>query len=202
MRKVLCMNSFFQDRQEATENFYSAATVLGRAMKYMLFVLLLTFARLSFAQTDSLMIHETFVYGNLSITLLTSPDQLHRNYLTLEQALSTHRAIIHENNSQTLWIENLSDSDLFIQSTDLIKGGQQDRMVANDMIVPARSESRDLHVFCIEQGRSTKRGDEPIETFSGSFEAAPMSHIRVVAKHDLTGMLLSPNLGWQTAPDP
>jgi hypothetical protein len=171
-------------------------------MKFLVVILALAFARLSYAQTDSLIVGNAHSYEGLTIFLLSAPDKIHHNYISLEQALTSHRAVIHENNSQTLEIDNLSDSDLFIQSTDLIKGGQQDRMIAYDMIVPAHSSSHDLQVYCIEQGRSTKRGQEPIETFRSSIEAAPLPHMRVVAKHELTGMLLSPNLGGLTAPDP
>jgi hypothetical protein len=171
-------------------------------MKILLYWILLCFPAISFAQSDSVELKGPYSYEGLSIVLLCAKDRVQHSYLTLEQALATHRAVIHENNSQTLWIDNLSDSDLFIQSTDIIKGGQQDRMIANDMIVPARTSSRDLHVFCVEQGRSTKRGEEPLETFSTSNEAAPLPHMRVVAKHELTGMLLSPHLGGLTAPDP
>jgi len=171
-------------------------------MKLLVVILTLAYARLSFAQTDSLVVGEAHTYEGLTVFPISAADKLPHNYISLEQALATNRAIIHENNSQTLVIDNLSDSDLFIQSTDLIKGGQQDRMIAYDMIVPAHSSSHDLQAYCIEQGRSTKRGHEPIETFSASTEAAPLPHMRVVAKHELTGMLLSPNLGGLTAPDP
>jgi hypothetical protein len=93
-----------------------------------------------------------------------------------------------------------------VQSSDLIKGGQQDRMVENDMIVPAGTNghpdtSLDLNVYCIEHGRSTKRGTEPIETFSASHWMAPLSHTRLVTQHALTEQLLTPHVGGLTAPD-
>ena len=125
----------------------------------------------------------------------------HYAYLTLEEALRTGQAVIHENNSQKLWIENRSDTDLFVQSSDLIKGGQQDRMVENDMIVPAHDTSTDMNVYCIEHGRSTKRGSEPLETFSASHWMAPLSHTRLVTQHALTEQLLTPHVGGLTAPD-
>src|SRR5438132_10978348 len=75
-------------------------------------------------------------------------------------------------------------------------------MIASDMVLPANDTSRELNVYCVEHGRSTKRGTEPIETFSASNEMAPLHHMRVVAKHELTGMTLSSHLGGLTAPDP
>jgi len=161
-------------------------------------------ARLAAQQpsADSLSLGEPVTFGGLTIWIVESKDKFHHTYLTLEEALQNHRAVIHENNSQRLWIENLSDTDLFIQSSDLIKGGQQDRMVESDLIISAHDTSHSLNVYCIEAGRSTKRGDEPVETFSSSEWMAPLAHTRLVARHELTGKLLTPNVGGMTAPDP
>ena len=139
--------------------------------------------------------------GPLTVWTIEAESNGHHPYLTLEDALRTGAAVIHENNSQKLWIENRSDTDLFVESSDLIKGGQQDRMVEYDMIVPAHDTSRDLNVYCIEHGRSTKRGAEPIETFSASHWMAPLSHTRLVTQHELTEQLLTPHIGGFTAPD-
>ncbi len=163
--------------------------------------LTLLYATPALASGDSLLVREPKSCGPLTVRTIDAESEVHHVYLTLEQALATGRAVIHENNSQQLWIENRSDTDLFLQSSDLIKGGQQDRMVANDMIVPAHDTSHDLNVYCIEHGRSTKRGSEPIETFSASHWMAPLSHIRLVTQHGLTEQLLTPHVGGLTAPD-
>jgi hypothetical protein len=156
---------------------------------------------ISLGADDSLLVRGPYNYKDLSIFLLEAPDVSSHFYITLEQALVHHRAVIHEDNSQTLWIENLSDSDIYLQSGDLIKGGQQDRMIESDMILAAHETSHDLHVFCIEKGRSFQRGQEPIATFSASTEMAPVSHMRIVANHELTSQLLSPHVGGSMAPD-
>jgi hypothetical protein len=152
--------------------------------------------------TGELSIERVVQIGNLTIAFVASARQNPHAYTTLEDGLRTKTAVIHERNSQTLWIDNLGNADLFVQSGDLIKGGQQDRMIANDMILGAGDTTRDLEVFCIEEGRSTKRGAEPIETFSASEERAPVPHLRVMAKHEMTAKLLVPHLGGLTAPDP
>ncbi len=164
-------------------------------------LLFLLWATPAAASTDSIRIQEPRSVGPLTIWILQAGDGPVHPYLTLEEALQSGRAIIHENNSQRLWIENRSDTDLFLQSADLIKGGQQDRMVANDMIVGAHEISQDLSVYCVEHGRSTKRGTEPIETFSASHWMAPLSHTRLVTQHALTEQLLTPHVGGMTAPD-
>ena len=153
------------------------------------------------ASVDSLSISKPYAIGQLTIWIFDAPSPISRPYLTLGEALEEGRAIIHENNSQSLWIENTSDTDLFLQSADLIKGGQQDRMIAFDRIVPAHSTSPNLNVYCIEHGRSTKRGTEPLETFSSSMWRAPLAHSRIVALHALTENLLTPHVGGLTAPD-
>ena len=150
---------------------------------------------------DSLVVCAPFRYGNLSIFPIESSYAISHSYLTLEEALRLHRAIIHENNSQTLWIENLSDTDLYIQSCDLIKGGQQDRIIESDLILPAHETSHNLNVFCVERDRSFQCGDEPIATFSSSTEMAPIPHMRITSNHKLTSPLLSPHVGGYTEPD-
>jgi hypothetical protein len=156
----------------------------------------------TFAQTIEYRIRGPFSHGALSIYLIESAETNAHPYVTLQDALRSGHAVIHENNSQTLWIENLSDSDLFVQSGDIIKGGQQDRMIASDMIVPAQDTNRELRVYCVEHDRSFKRGTEPIETFSASNEGAPISHLRIIAQTALTKKVLTPTIGGLTAPDP
>lgn len=169
-------------------------------------LLSILFVALSFsatvASTDSLTIRGPFTNGRLSLYLIESLPTAHQQYLTLEDALQSGAAVIHENNSQSLWIENRSDTDLFIQSGEIIKGGQQDRMIASDMIVAAHDTNHALRVYCVEHDRSFKRGSEPIETFSASHELAPLSHLRIVAQNELTKKVLTPHLGGLTAPDP
>jgi len=170
-------------------------------MKASILFILLLWAGTAAARSDSVLVRTPVEFGGLRVWILDASDTTQHPYLTLEEALTTGQAVIHENNSQTLWIENRSDTDLFLQSGDLIKGGQQDRMIASDRILPAHETSRDLEVYCIERGRSTKRGTEPVETFSASHWIAPLAHIRLVARHDLTEQLLTPHVGGLTAPD-
>ncbi len=172
---------------------------MKQCIEVLLFCLLS--ARPALASGDSVIVREPKIFGPLTVWTLEAKCTVHHPYLTLEDALHSGAAVIHENNSQRLWIENRSDTDLFVQSADIIKGGQQDRLVEYDMIVPAHDTSRDLNVYCIEHGRSTKRGAEPIETFSASYWMAPLSHTRLVTQHELTEQLLTPHVGGFTAPD-
>jgi hypothetical protein len=101
------------------ENFFANFTVRDVVMKIILPVLLFLIAvsaRLAAQQplADSISLTEPVTFGGLTIWIVEAREQNHRPYLTLEEALRNHRAVIHENNSQKLWIENLSDTDLFI----------------------------------------------------------------------------------------
>lgn len=153
------------------------------------------------ASDPSAALSEPVSFDGLTIWLIDGADRPAHPYLTLEQALASGSVIIYNENSQTLAIINRSDTDVFIQAGDLIKGGQQDRMIADDRILAAHDSSTDLNVFCIEQGRSTPRGTEPLATFSSSHWMAPFAHTRLVARSSLTEQLLTPQIGGLTAPD-
>jgi len=98
------------------------------------------------------------------------------DYLTLKEALETKKVIVTEiqsdneiNNEQnvneqvqiqnndgtvnTLWIENLSDDTVLIMPGEVVKGGKQDRVIAEGLIVPPNSGKIKLPVFCVEHGR-------------------------------------------------
>src|SRR5260370_40127881 len=50
----------------------------------------------------------------------------------------------------------------------MVKGGDQDRMISNDFILPPKSGRLPLAAFCVEQGRWSRRGNESATVFSGS----------------------------------
>ena len=85
----------------------------------------------------------------------------HPGYLVLEEAIDCATALVHETGSvNELLIENAGDVDLFIQAGDIVKGGRQDRTIGVDFVVPARSGRIPLPVFCVEQARWHRRGEE------------------------------------------
>ncbi|TND08592.1 MAG: hypothetical protein FD123_2096 [Bacteroidetes bacterium] len=55
----------------------------------------------------------------------------------------------------TLLIENTSNDTVFLMAGELVKGGKQDRVIAQDMILPPKSGKQNLPVFCVEHGRWT-----------------------------------------------
>src|SRR5207245_4586206 len=100
---------------------------------------------------------------NLTVYLIHGEDQLKgKNYLTLGEALQQKKVIVHETQQvQELAIENLSPTEeVFVLAGDIVRGGRQDRIVAYDMVVPAKSGKMPIASFCVERGRWTPRGSE------------------------------------------
>ena len=93
-----------------------------------------------------------------------------RKVVTLQEALDRGLARIDETgNVNALVVENISaDSDLLLQSGDVIKGGRQDRMIAADTLVSPGSGKVSLAVHCVEAGRWVGRGGEAATHFAKS----------------------------------
>lgn len=91
------------------------------------------------------------------------------DYRVLEESIEDAAAVLHETGSvNELLIENTGDVDLFIQAGDIVRGGRQDRTLAADFIVPARSGRIPLPAFCVESARWHRRGTEDARRFSSS----------------------------------
>ncbi|HEV3027111.1 MAG TPA: DUF6569 family protein, partial [Planctomycetota bacterium] len=56
-----------------------------------------------------------------------------------------------------LQVENTGDQPVYLQAGDTVKGGQQDRTIAVDFVLPAKSGKRTVDAFCVEPGRWTAR---------------------------------------------
>src|SRR5262249_11444638 len=127
-------------------------------------------------------VSEPFTYRNLAIYLIRGKD-LHpsKNLRTLQEALAERKIVVHETGAvNQLEVENVSqDSEVFIQTGDIVKGGQQDRVLAYDLIVPPRSGKVALASFCVEAGRWQRRGTEDVQQFSGSTGQLPGKALRL-----------------------
>lgn len=53
----------------------------------------------------------------------------------------------------TLFIQNTSNDTIYIMGGEVVKGGKQDRVIAQDVILPPKSKKVDLNVYCVEHGR-------------------------------------------------
>ncbi len=52
-----------------------------------------------------------------------------------------------------LFIKNTSNDTIYIMAGEIVKGGKQDRVLAQDMILPPNNKFVDISVFCVEKNR-------------------------------------------------
>jgi hypothetical protein len=126
-----------------------------------------------------------YTHGNLAVFLIHGPDRVKgKAFLTLDEALGQKKAVVHETqNVNELSIDNLSaDEEVFIQAGDIVKGGQQDRVLAYDLVVPAGTRKMPLASFCVEAGRWTRRGAEEVTQFRSSAGALPSKELKLAAR--------------------
>ncbi|HEY9405668.1 MAG TPA: DUF6569 family protein [Pyrinomonadaceae bacterium] len=125
-----------------------------------------------------------YTHNNLAVFLIHGKDRLGgKTFLTLQEALKQRKVVVYEtNNVNELAIENLSRyEEVYVQSGDIVKGGQQDRMLGVDLIVPPRSGRISIAAFCVEQGRWQKRGNEEVTRFSSSNERVATKELKIAA---------------------
>jgi hypothetical protein len=126
-----------------------------------------------------------YSHKNLTIYLLHGADQRQDKIpLTLQEAMDRKQVVVHETGDvNNLAIENLSDDEVYVQSGDIVKGGQQDRVLALDLIVPPKSGKVQIASFCVEQGRWSRRGEEKVVAFDSSKKALNSKDLKIAAKH-------------------
>jgi hypothetical protein len=115
-----------------------------------------------------------YTHENLSIYLLHGASANGPVPLTLAEALAKGGVRVHETgNVNALQVENIGGEPVFIQSGDIVKGGQQDRVLTMSLLLPAGSGKIAIDSFCVEQGRWAPRGKEDVKSFASSAEALP-----------------------------
>jgi hypothetical protein len=125
-----------------------------------------------------------YTHNNLAVFLIHGKDKLAgKTFLTLQEALRQRKVVVYETkNVNELAIENLSRTEeVYVQSGDIVKGGQQDRMLGVDLVVPPRSGKISIGAFCVEQGRWEKRGNEVSTRFSSSNERVATKALKIAA---------------------
>ena len=125
-----------------------------------------------------------YTHDNLSIFLIHGAQrQSARSFLTLKEALDQKKVVVYETgNVNQLAIENFSGKDVYIQSGDIVKGGQQDRVFPDDFVLPKTAGRVPISSFCVEQGRWTRRGAERADRFSASADTMPTKSLKLAAR--------------------
>jgi hypothetical protein len=139
------------------------------------------------AQPAAYKITGPYTHKNLSIYLIHDSDQQGqadgKTYLTLQEAMQQKKVVVHETqNVNELAIENVSSEEVYVQAGDIVKGGQQGRVLSYDLIVPPHSGRLPLSAFCVEHGRWSGRGAETVTVFSASEKALSSKDLKLAAK--------------------
>src|SRR6266513_430835 len=134
---------------------------------------------------NPLVVSGPYTHGNLAIFLFHGSDEIDGGgYISLSEAFEKKHVLMHETGTVgELEVENLSETfDIFIQAGDVVKGGRQDRTIAIDFIVPAKSGRVPIPAFCVESGRWHRRKAESQTHFSSSINALHAKPARLAAK--------------------
>jgi len=127
-----------------------------------------------------------YTEGNLTIFLIHGKDAIpDKKYVTLAEALEQKKAVVHETKHvNEVNVENLSaDADLYLEAGDIIKGGQQDRIISMDLIVKPKSGKVPLPCFCVEASRWSQRGTEDAAAFRSSPGKAAGKEVQLAAQY-------------------
>ena len=162
--------------------------------KWKIYAILLSLCLLQYggaqAETDNPDGHrlsDPMVHGNLAIYLVYGKSRSGPIPLTLQEALARKVVTVREiGQVNELQVENTGDDEIFIQSGDILKGGQQDRVLSVSMLLPPHSGTIPIDSFCVESGRWSARGGEDARTFSSAAAALPSRTAKLAIASALT----------------
>ena len=99
---------------------------------------------------------------------------------TLQEALAKGTVEVQETgNVQELKIENKGQTPVFVQFGDIVKGGQQDRVLTISMVLQPGSGVVPIGAYCVEQGRWSARGKEDVTRFALSEALIPSREAKI-----------------------
>ncbi len=135
------------------------------------------------ARADEYTISGPVVHENLAIYLVHGKSAAGAVPLTLDEALGKGSVKVHETgNVSELQIENLGTGEVFIQAGDIVKGGQQDRVLSVSLLLPPKSGRLPIASFCVEQGRWSARGKEDVKTFATASASVPSREAKIAIR--------------------
>jgi ARG/rhodanese/phosphatase superfamily protein len=122
-------------------------------------------------------------HENLTVYFIRGTSTPGKVPLTLEEAMAKQVVQVRETgNVNQLEIENTGGDDVFIQSGDIVKGGQQDRVLMVSLVLPPKSGRVPIASFCVEQGRWSARGREDVKQFSTASASLPSRELKLAMK--------------------
>jgi hypothetical protein len=133
---------------------------------------------------DDYRLSDPAVHGNLAIYFVHGQSRPGPVPLTLAEALARKTIEVREiGRVNELQVENIGGEDIFIQAGDIVKGGQQDRVLSVSLVLKPHSGPLPIASFCVEQGRWSARGAEDVAKFSSANASLPSR----TAKIELAG---------------
>ena len=145
--------------------------------------LLILCAGAATATPDGYRVSGPVVHENLAIYFVHGASAAGPVPLTLQEALANGSAQVRETGSvNQLEVENSGDTEVFVQSGDIVKGGRQDRVLTVSLIIPPRSGPLPIASFCVEQGRWSARGREDAGRFETAAAAVPSREAKIAMK--------------------
>jgi hypothetical protein len=127
------------------------------------------------------------VHGNLAIYFVHGKSRGGPIPLTLAEALANKTIEVREiGQVNEVQDENTGGEEIFIQAGDIVKGGQQDRVLSVSILLKPHSGPLAIASFCVEQGRWSARGGEDMAKFSSANASLPSR----AAKIEMAGKAL------------
>ncbi len=127
------------------------------------------------------------VHENLAIYFVHGKSRGGPVPLTLAEALAKKTIEVREiGQVNELQVENTGNEEIFIQAGDIVKGGQQDRVLSVSLVLKPHSGPLAIASFCVEQGRWSARGGEDVRKFSSANASLPSR----TAKIEMAGAAL------------
>ncbi len=121
-------------------------------------------------------------YRNLVLYPIALPARKLPDYHTLDQALALGSLVIRETSQQgnvnQLSINNQGHQPVYIMAGEILQGAKQDRVLQDDLWLPARSGETTVAAFCIERGR----WEYETPTFDKSRPVAANPTVRAAAR--------------------
>jgi hypothetical protein len=140
-------------------------------------------AGIAAAETENYRVSGPVVHENLAIYFVHGASASGPVPLTLQEALANGSAQVRETGSvNELQVENSGDTEVFVQSGDIVKGGRQDRVLTVSLIIPPHSGPLPIASFCVEQGRWSPRDREDGRNFSSAAAAVPSREAKIAMK--------------------
>src|SRR5439155_12574384 len=101
-------------------------------------------------------------YRNLTLfPVYDSAARSEDRFLTMDEGLKSRGLNVREKQGggevNTVFVTNTGRKPVYLMSGEVILGGQQDRVIGDDTIVPPQAKNVPVQVYCVEHGRWSGR---------------------------------------------